>query len=84
MRSISSPTKKATVRDTVRKVNAFSTHRQTRHDVIGEMGGGLDHAPGIARGAHAAPLARVRDQEVVSALAAPGTGKTWARMPHVR
>lgn len=32
---------------------------------------GLDHTPGIPRGAHAAPLARERDQEVVPALSAP-------------
>ena len=41
------------------------TYRQPRHDVIGEIRCGLDHPPGIARGGHAAPLARECDQEVV-------------------
>ena len=44
--------------------------------MIGEMRRGLDHTSGIARGAHAAPLARVRDQEVVLTLVTEGAGKT--------
>jgi hypothetical protein len=40
--------------------------------VIGAVRSGLDHTPGIARGAHAAPLARVRDQELVLILVTEG------------
>jgi hypothetical protein len=55
-------------------------HRQPRHDVIGEMGGGLHHAASIARGAHAAPLAGERDQEVVSTRLTEGTCKSRPRV----
>ena len=41
--------------------------RQAGEDVIGPMRRGGDHAPGVARRAHAAPLAREGDQEVVPA-----------------
>ncbi len=51
-------------------------HRQTRDDVIGEMGGRFNHAPGVAGRTHATALARVGDEEVVAARCAPGTGKT--------
>lgn len=51
------------------------THRQSREDVIGQMGGALHHAPGIAGRTHAATLARVGDEEVVPALATAGTGE---------
>ena len=51
-------------------------HRQTRYDVIGKMGGSLDHAPGVAGRTYAAALAREGDEEVVAALAAMRTGKT--------
>jgi hypothetical protein len=40
------------------------------------MGACLDHAPGVARGAHAAPLSRVPDQEVVSTLVTEGARET--------
>jgi len=40
------------------------------------MGGGLHDAPGVARGARAAPLARVRDQEVVLTLVTESAGET--------
>lgn len=49
--------------------------RQIRQDVIGEMRCRRHHAPRVARGAHAAPLTRERDQEVVATLPAPGAGK---------
>ena len=51
-------------------------HRQPRDDVIGEMSGGLDHAPGVTRRAHAAPLAGEGNEEVVPALPATGPGET--------
>ena len=51
-------------------------HRQPRHDVIGEMRCGLDHAPGVAGRAHAAPLAREGDQEVVLTLLTESAGET--------
>ena len=50
-------------------------HRQSRQDMIGEMCRRRDHAPGVARWTHAAPLARERDQEVVAALPAAGAGE---------
>ena len=46
-----------------------------RQDVIGEMRCRRYHAPGIARGAHAALLAREGDQEVVPALRVPRAGQ---------
>jgi len=42
-------------------------HRQGREDVIDQVGGGLRHAPGVARGADAAPLAGEGHQEIVAA-----------------
>jgi len=51
-------------------------HRQAREDVIGEMRCRRDHAPGVARRAHAAPLAGESDQEVVAALPTTGAGET--------
>jgi len=53
-------------------------HRQRWQDAIGEMRCRLHHAPRVARWAHAAPLARERDQEIVPALPAlpaPRPGK---------
>ena len=44
--------------------------------MIGELRRGLHHAPRVARGAYAAPLAGEGNQEVVSALPAPRPGKT--------
>jgi len=49
--------------------------RQVRQHAIGQMRCGGHHAPRVARGAHAAPLAGERDQEIVAALPAPGPGK---------
>ena len=51
------------------------SQRQVRQHAIGQMRCGLYHAPRVARGAHAAPLAGERDQEIVAALPAPGPGK---------
>ena len=48
--------------------------RQAR-DVIREMRRGRHHAPGIARWAYAASLARELDQEIVAALSAAGAGE---------
>jgi len=45
-------------------------HRHARNDVIDQMRCGLDHAPGPARRAMAAPLAAVGHQLVVPAVAA--------------
>jgi hypothetical protein len=50
-------------------------HRQARDDVVSEMGGGLDHAPGRAGGADTTTLAGVCDEEVMSAVGAARTGK---------
>jgi hypothetical protein len=46
-----------------------------RQDEIGEMRCRRHHAPGVARGAHAARLAREGDQEVAPALRAPRAGQ---------
>jgi hypothetical protein len=51
-------------------------HRQARHDVIGEVGGGFHHAPRVAGRTHTPALARIGGQEVVAALSAPRTGET--------
>jgi hypothetical protein len=58
-------------------------HRHARHDVVGEMGGGFDHAPGVMTegnprgtgGTDAATLARIRDEKIVAALGASDAGK---------
>jgi hypothetical protein len=47
-------------------------HRQGREDPIDQVGGGLGHAPSVARGADAAPLAGEGHQEIVSARGAAG------------
>jgi len=44
--------------------------------MLGEMDGGLDHASRVARRAHAAPLAREGDEEVVPALPTMGPRET--------
>jgi hypothetical protein len=49
--------------------------RQLWQDVIGQMRGGLHHAPRVARWAHAASLARERDQEIVPARVAAGASE---------
>ena len=54
-------------------------YRQARDDVISQMRGRRHHAPGVARWADAAPLARERDQEVVSALPAPRPSKAMRK-----
>ena len=46
-------------------------HGKRRQDVIDEMGGGLDHATGVAGRTYAASLATERDQEVVATTGAP-------------
>ena len=51
-------------------------HRQAWEYVIGQMRRRLHHAPGIARRAHAAPLAGEGNEEVVPALPATGPGET--------
>lgn len=43
--------------------------------MIGQMRRCRHHAPGVARRAHAAPLAGEGDQEVVPALCATGAGE---------
>jgi hypothetical protein len=50
-------------------------HWQPRHDVLGQMGGGLDHAPRVAGRTHPPALTRVGYRQVVTALATAGTGK---------
>ena len=50
-------------------------HRQTREDVVGQMAGGFDHAPGVTGGTESATLARIRDEKIVAALGAAGAGK---------
>jgi hypothetical protein len=50
-------------------------HRQSGKHVIGQMRGGLGHAPCVARRAYAAPFARKGDEEVVTSLVAVGAGK---------
>jgi len=45
-------------------------HRDRRDHAIDQMGGGFRHAPGAARRAKAAPLAKKRDQLLMGAVAA--------------
>ncbi len=49
--------------------------RQGWEDVIHQMGGGLGHASGIARGADATPLAGEGHQEIVAARGAAGAAE---------
>ena len=48
-------------------------HGKRRHDVIDEMGRGLDHTASVAGRTHTAALATERDQEVVATTGAPGS-----------
>ena len=50
-------------------------HRQTRKEVIGEVGRRLHHAPRVARGADATALAGIGHEVVVPAVITPGPGK---------
>ena len=50
-------------------------HRQGREDVIDQVGGGLGHAPGVARGAECSPFARKGDQEIMPAVRTSGAGE---------
>ena len=50
-------------------------HRQGWEDVIDPVGGGLGHAPGVARGADAAALAGEGHEEIVAALATACAGE---------
>jgi hypothetical protein len=50
-------------------------HRQAGKDVVSEVRRRLHHAPGIARGAHAAAFAGIGDKIVVPAVVTPRPGK---------
>jgi hypothetical protein len=45
-----------------------STYRHTRDNLINQVRGALNHAPGAARGPKSAALARKRDQLLMGAL----------------
>ena len=55
--------------------------RQGREGLIDQMRGGLDHAPGVARGADAAPLAGEGHQEGLAAGRATGAGEAVREYP---
>jgi hypothetical protein len=50
-------------------------HRQTGQDMLGEVGGGLRHPPGVARGADAAAFAGEGDEKVMAAFVTAGAGE---------
>jgi hypothetical protein len=50
-------------------------HRQRREDLVHQMCGHLGHVSGVARRAHRAAFAGKCNQEIVSAVCAPGTGE---------
>ena len=50
-------------------------HRSPRKDMVDQMGDGLRHAAGVARGADAAALAGEGDEEVMAAVVAAGAGE---------
>ena len=50
-------------------------HRQRREDLVNQMRRRLGHAPGVAGRTHPAAFARKRDQKIVPALPAAGTGE---------
>jgi hypothetical protein len=56
-------------------------HRDLRKHMVHEVSGRLRHAPGVARGAHTAPLAGVGDQEVMSAPPAAGAAEPVGQDP---
>ena len=56
-------------------------NRQSRKDVVGKLGSGVDHSPGCARGTDPATLARAGDEEIVSTIAASSADKTMAQHP---
>jgi hypothetical protein len=54
------------------------TDRQSRKNVVGQMGGGFDHSPGVASGADTTALARIHEvgnEKIVTALGASSAGK---------
>lgn len=55
--------------------------RQSRKDVVGKLGSGVDHSPCCARETDPATLARPGDAEVVSTIAASSAGKTMGQCP---
>ncbi len=50
-------------------------HRQAGQDMVGQMRGGLHHAPGVAGGADAAPFAGEGDEKVMAAVVAARPGE---------
>ena len=50
-------------------------HGQVRQDMLGEVGGDLRHAPGVAGGAGPTALAGEGDQALMAAVVAPGAGE---------
>jgi hypothetical protein len=56
-------------------------HRDLRKHMVHEMSGRLRHAPGVARGAHTAPLAGVGDQEIMPAPPAAGAAEPAGQDP---
>jgi hypothetical protein len=57
--------------------------RQPRKNVVGQMGGGFDHPPGVTSGTDAATFARPGDEKIVTALGASSAGKTIGENPAV-
>jgi hypothetical protein len=58
--------------------------RQRRQDVVGQVGGHLHHAAGVAGGADAAALAGEGDEALGGAASQRMRAKPWARMPQRR
>ena len=58
------------------KTQSITTQRKC---TCGQMGASLNHAPGVAGRMYAAALAAAGDENEVSALSAPGTGKAMGK-----
>jgi hypothetical protein len=55
--------------------------RQSRENVVGQMGGGFDHSPGVASGTDTTALARPGNEKIVTALGASSAGKAMRENP---
>ncbi len=55
--------------------------KRRRKTVVGQMGGGFDHSPGVASGTDTTALARPGNEKIVTALGASSAGKAMRENP---
>ena len=56
-------------------------NRQSRKNVVGQMGSGFDHLPGVAGGTDPTALTRPSNEKIMATIAASSAGKTMRENP---